>query len=482
MTMPLQIISPIVMIYLSLFSMPASLAQKKKSLDGMKYAAVKFIDRNEDSLIAWTDSIWRFAEPSTQELQSSKLLINILQREGFTIQQNLSGFGSIFIASYGVAKPIIGLFGEYDADPKASNKVVPKHEELVPGGYGHGGGHNLLAVGSLGAALAIKNLIKLGKLKCTIRYYGTTAEGSLGTKTLLARDGYFNDLDLSLYWHPSPGTWASTAPWDALIDFDITFSGKKVNVIRDLPDEFNPLSALESLLSEMKSIRSEMSPGKKINYSLMHWKGDTNVIPDTIKLAVRIQCTRQKDALTMFDKINSIVKDISQRNKVFGKIDVRREVHQFLPNVTAMQLVHQNMELLGPMSYTEQEVQYAKEMQRFLNKPDDGIVDKVAAFSDQSKREPLYGYASDIGDASWIAPEIYFTVRTLPPSIPMHHWAGTAFSGYSIGHKGMVHAAKILSLTIIDYLENKPLQQAIRIEFEQNKNGYTYRSLLNPGR
>jgi aminobenzoyl-glutamate utilization protein B len=468
------------MICLTLFSPPESPAQKKNTLDGAGYAAVNFIQGKESDLITWSDSIWKYAEPSTHELQSSKLLINILQREGFTVQQNVSGFTSIFIASYGTVKPIIGLFGEYDADPKASNKVVPRHEELVPGGYGHGGGHNLLAVGSLGAALAIKNLIIEGKLKCTIRYYGTTAEGSLGTKTLLARDGYFNDLDLSLYWHPSPGTWASTAPWDALIDFTITFSGKKVNVIRALPDGSDPLSALERLLSELKSIRSEMSEGRRINYSLKQWNGDINVIPDTIKLTVRIQCTRQKDALTMFHKISSVIKGISESNKVGGKIDVSRALHQFLPNVTAMQLVHRNMELLGPIAYTEQELQYAKEMQRFLNKPEDGVADKVAAFSDQSKREQLYGYASDIGDASWIAPEIYFTVRTLPPSVPMHHWAGTAFSGHSIGHKGMLYAAKILSLTIVEYIENESLQHAIRIEFEQNKNDYTYRSLLNP--
>jgi aminobenzoyl-glutamate utilization protein B len=469
------------MICLTLFSVPASYAQKKNMLDGVKYTAVDFINQKENDLISWSDSIWRYAEPSMHELQSSKLLINILQREGFTIKQRVSGFSSIFIASYGTAKPIIGLYGEYDADPKASNKVVPKHEELVPGGYGHGGGHNLLAVGSLGAALAIKNLIRQGKLNCTVRYYGTTAEGSLGTKTLLARDGYFDDLDLSLYWHPSPGTWASTAPWDALIDFDITFSGKKVNVIRDLPDESNPLSALESFVSEMKRLRSEMSPGKKINYAIKQWKGDVNVIPDTIKLAIRIQCTRQEDALTLFHKISSAVKDVSEKNKVSGKIGVSRALHQFLPNVTAMQVAHRNMELLGPISYTEQELQYAKEMQRFLNKPDDGVEDKVAAFSDQSKREQLYGYASDIGDASWIAPEIYFTVRTLPPSIPMHHWAGTAFSGHSIGHKGMLQAAKILSLTIVEYVGNKSLQHAIRMEFEQHKNGYTYSSLLNAG-
>ena len=116
---------------------------------------------------------------------------------------------TVFSATFGSRRPVIGLFGEYDADPGASNKTVPRKEALIVDGYGHGGHHNLLAIGSLGAALAIKKLIQGCQLNCTIRYYGTTAEGTTGAKTYLARDGHFDDLDFSLYWHPAPSTWAS---------------------------------------------------------------------------------------------------------------------------------------------------------------------------------------------------------------------------------------------------------------------------------
>lgn len=469
----------LLVISLSFSLCEGTFAQKKSKLTGAKSSAIRFLNQKQNDLVGWNDSIWKYAEPSFKEFRSSKLLIDVLQNEGFTVQQNVSGFSTVFIATYGTVKPVIGLFGEYDADPGASNKTVPRHEELVNGGHGHGGGHNLLGVGSLGAALAIKDLIQRGKLKCTIRYYGTTAEGSLGTKTCLARDSYFNDLDLSLYWHPAPGTWASTGPWDALIDFDIIFSGKKVNVIREIPEESNTLSALELLLPEMKRIRSEMTVARKINYSIRPGKGDINSIPDTTKIGVRIQCTRQEDALAMFNEINKVVREISERTKISGEVDVKKAMHQFLPNVTAMQLVQRNMELLGPITYSTEELLYAKEMQRYLNKPEDGIEDKIPAFSDQSKREQLYGYASDIGDASWIAPEIYFIVRSLPPSVPMHHWAGTTFSGSSIGHKGMLQASKILAMTIVDFVENRSLQQDIRRDFEKSRKNYNYQSLLN---
>jgi aminobenzoyl-glutamate utilization protein B len=464
---------------IALLACTVSAAQEKSKLSNAKSSAIKLIGQKQTDLIHWNDSIWKLAEPSFKESRSVNLLIDILQKEGFTIQRNVSGFSTVFMATYGTAKPVIGLFGEYDADAGASNKIVTKHEELAPGEYGHGGGHNLLAVGSLGAALAIKDLIKRDKLKCTIRYYGTTAEGSLGTKTYLARDGFFNDLDLSLYWHPAPGTWAATSPWDALIDFDIIFSAKKINVIRDLPGHSNTLTTSELLVSDMKAIRAEMTPGKKINYAIRQWKGDVSNIPDTIKFTVRIQCARQEDALAMFTKIDNTVQIISDRTKVSGKIEMKRAMHQFQPNITAMQLVQRNMELLGAVIYSDEELVYAKEMQRYLNKPADGIEDKISPFSDQSEQQQLYGYASDIGDASWIAPEIYFTVRSFPPSIPMHNWAGTAFTAHSIGHKGMLQAAKIISMTIIDFVENKSIQESVKKEFEQRKKDYVYQSLLN---
>ena len=109
---------------------------------------------------------------------------------------------------------------------------------------------------------------------------------------------------------------------------------------------------------------------------------------------------------------------------------------------------------------------------------DEGIQDKILAFTDESNRQSLYGYASDIGDASWIAPEVYFVVRTLP-GVPMHQWPGTAFSAHSIGHKGMLQASKILSMTITDFVENKSLQQSILEDFKRSKRSYTYKSLMN---
>ena len=65
-----------------------------------------------------------------------------------------------------------------------------------------------------------------GKLKGTVRFYGTPAEETIGGKLYMARAGLFNDLDVCLDWHPSEKIEANTQSSQALIDFRVSFSGK----------------------------------------------------------------------------------------------------------------------------------------------------------------------------------------------------------------------------------------------------------------
>lgn len=409
--------------------------------------AIQLIDNRTPEFTAISDSIWKYAEPSYKEVRSSQLIMNTLAKEGFTITRDILNMPSMFIAEYGKGKPVIGLFGEYDADPNASNKMVPRHEELVKDGFGHGGHHNLLGVGSLAAAIAIKELIKTGKLRCTIRYYGSTDEGRGGTRRFLSDRGYFRDLDFSLYWHPSPVTWASTAKWDALTELSASFSSKDTAMVK----------------YAYMLMRDNIKETSNTEYRISHIQTDT-------AFTVKIQSVTQGLCDTLYSRIDTLVNFVTNETGTAVKLSTKR-IHQFIPNVAAMRVVHANMLLLPPISYTEEEQKYAREMQLGINAKPEGISYRIGEFVDVSKDRKMYGYSSDIGEASWIAPEAYLVVKTLP-FVGMHSWQGTVFSGHSIGHKGMIQASKILALTIIDYVQDKALQKAIRADFELKKKFY----------
>ena len=135
-----------------------------------------WIDKNTSELISLAQAIWEYAEVGLKEQFSSEVLINFLKKEGFDIETGVGGLPTAFTASFGEGRPVIGLLGEYDALPGLSQKAVPYPEVKESTNNGHGCGHNLLGVGSLGAAVALKEEIKTGHLQGTIRYYGCPAE------------------------------------------------------------------------------------------------------------------------------------------------------------------------------------------------------------------------------------------------------------------------------------------------------------------
>jgi aminobenzoyl-glutamate utilization protein B len=91
------------------------------------------------------------------------------------------------------------------------------------------------------------------------------------------------------------------------------------------------------------------------------------------------------------------------------------------------------------------------------------------------------GGSTDVGDISWIVPEITLGVTTAPYNAPWHSWVVVACGGMSIGHKGMIYAAKGLSTTMVDLFENEKLRQDMRIEFERRKGSEVWKAMLPEG-
>lgn len=79
---------------------------------------------------------------------------------------------------------------------------------------------------------------------------------------------------------------------------------------------------------------------------------------------------------------------------------------------------------------------------------------------------------------SWVAPVINLSTATAPKGVPWHSWAVVACGAHSIGHKGMILAAKGLATTAIDLLLNPENLRQIRSEFNQKTKGQTYKSFI----
>ncbi|HBK89671.1 MAG TPA: amidohydrolase, partial [Cytophagales bacterium] len=137
---------------------------QKSQTNPNKDFVIASVDKHQKELTAISDKIWAYAETALKEFKSSKELADYAEAQGFRVKRGVSGMPTAFTAEYGSGKPVIGIMGEYDALPGISQKASPVREALVEGAAGQGCGHNLFGAGSMGAALAIKELMQQGKL------------------------------------------------------------------------------------------------------------------------------------------------------------------------------------------------------------------------------------------------------------------------------------------------------------------------------
>lgn len=442
-----------------------------------KEDAIASIERQRPQLIKLSDQVWAFAETALKETKSSKVLADYAEAQGFKVERGVAGMPTAFTATYGSGKPVIGILGEFDALPGISQKAQPTKEALTPGAPGHGCGHNLFGAASIGSATAIKELITDGKLKGTIRFYGTPAEEAVGGKIYMAREGLFKDVDVVLAWHPADETRADMVSTQALVDFVIEFRGKAAHAAHDPWNGRSAVDALELCTHGINMLREHVKPSVRMHYVIQSGGDVPNVIPEYAKMWCWVRDWSRDGVEEVFQRVQDIVKGAGLMAGVESKLTVQGGDYEMLVNTVGEKLMHENLLALGPIQYTQEEIEFAKAIQRATGKPEKGLDGTPHPLEGQIPE----GGSTDVGDISWNVPTIHVSVTTAPIDTPWHSWPVVACGGMSIGHKGLIHAAKALATTAVDLYEKDDTRAAIRAEFVKNTAGKTYKPYIPPG-
>jgi aminobenzoyl-glutamate utilization protein B len=395
------------------------------------------------------------------------------------VEEGVADTPTAFIASYGSGKPVIGILGEFDALPGISQKAVPEKTPLVQGAAGHGCGHNLFGTASLGAAVAIKNLIAEGKLKGTVKFFGTPAEEKYFGKLWMARAGLFDDLDACLDWHPADHTEADVQSSLALVDFKVEFFGQTAHASADPWNGRSASDALELYTHGINSFREHIKPTVRIHYHIQDGGQVVNVVPDYSRIWVRVRDTKREGMNEVYERVKKMAEGAAILADVDYKISLISGIHEILPNRAGGAAVQKNLEALGDLTYTESETAYAYKIQEATSKPKLGINGKITPLK-PTEEHPMGG-STDVGDVSFLVPVVRLGVTVAPEGTPWHSWAVVACGGMSIGHKGMVYAAKALGMSMIDLFTDKQLLQDVKDEFKMRKGEYQYEAMLPSG-
>jgi len=443
-------------------------AFSKDKLSKNKKEIVGSIERQKDRLIEISDKIWEAAETSLQEFKSSKYLSDYAEENGFTVERGVADIPTAFTATYGSGRPYIGIMGEYDANAGISQKRQPTKETRIKGGAGHGCGHNLFGTASLGAAIAIKELIEKGEISGTIIFFGTPAEETIFAKVWMVRAGLFDDLDVCMDWHPGDKTEASTQSSKALVDFRVKFYGNASHASADPWNGNSAVDAMELFTTGLNYYREHIKPTARIHYDIEKAGDVVNVVPEYAQIWTRLRENDRDDVDILYDRAKTIAEAAAMMANVTHEIDLISGIYEIQPNRTGAGILQKNLESLGDISYTDEEIKYANTILKEAGKPEKGIDGKINPLRETF---PAQGGSTDVGDVSQVVPVISLSATATAKGGPWHSWAVVACTGMSIGHKGLVYASKALAMTMSDLYENPKLLESVKKDFLDNK-GY----------
>ena len=464
-------------------------------MNEMKQAALTAIEEKKDLIASVADQIWEYAELSLHEVQSAALYCKVLKEQGFAVEEGACHIPTAFAARYGSGHPIIGILAEYDALSGLSQQGgSTQKQERIPGGTGHGCGHNLLGAGALAAALGIKHYLQQSGAPGTVVLYGCPGEEGGAAKAFMAREKLWYGLDAALTWHPDDCNEAATGSSNACIQVQYIFHGVAAHAAGDPERGRSALDAVTLMNVGVQFLREHMEQQARIHYAVTDGGGcSPNVVQSKASVLYMVRSPEVKKAVELQKRVDDIAAGAALMTGTTCERKFIDGVAETIPNHVLEALLHQNFAEVGVPQHTPEEMAFANELAATYDAggyiPGSGSGD--TAYAAQVKALlpgtamndvllPLYqGEAfcpgsTDVGDVSWQCPTAQLHVASWPNGCPGHSWQNVSCDKTSIGHKAAVTAGKVLCAAAIDLLEQPELLAAAKAEFAgRTEAGYT---------
>ena len=441
----------------------------------------EMLDHIEERAATYTglaDQIWDWAELGYQETQSSGALRDLLRAADFRIEPGVAGIPTAFIASSGSGSPVIAIMGEFDALPGVSQAAVPYAAERANAPNGHACGHHLFGVGSAAAAIAVSDWLRATGTPGTIRFYGTPAEEGGAGKVYMVRAGLFDDVDAVLHWHPGAQNSADASSSLSNKSAKFRFSGRASHAAVSPWNGRSALDGVEAMNYLVNLMREHVEPETRIHYVITRGGEAPNVVPAQAEVFYYVRHPEMSEVKALFARIVQAAEGAALGTETEMSYEVIHGLYNVLPNRTLAEVVHRQLSTLGGYSYSEEERAFAQRIQESFphGAPPLTTVGEIKSFEVTERGS---GGSTDVGDVSWVVPTAGLSTATWVPGTSAHSWQAVAAGGTSIGHKGMLLAARTLALSAAEYFENPALLQTAKAELLRRQGeDFRYESLL----
>lgn len=386
-----------------------------------------WLTANKEELIHIASDIFCHPEIAYQETYSSKRLADFLEEQGFSVTWKTAGIDTAFTAIWGFGKPMLGFLAEYDALPE----------------IGHACGHNLLGTAVCAAACALKNDMAASGTPGTILVYGCPAEEIMSGKIVMNDAGVFDNLDVGVMWHPFDRNRISNDIWQSQDIKNYTFHGISAHAAKSPEDGRSALDAAELMNVGVNYLREHVSDDVRMHYAYLPNGIPANVVPDLAKTNYFIRSSKRSRTEDASRRVDDCAKGAALMTGTTVDIELVKSCKEMKVNRVLAELYYDAMTRIPVPEYTSEELAFAADISKEAGFENHGVY--------FSGLEPLedapvpISIGTDASQVSHTIPLITISATTMCKGTPLHHWAAAKQAGMSIGHKGMLYAARCMA-------------------------------------
>ncbi len=385
--------------------------------DELKQRATEEIDRRRTELVDISLQIHANPEVAFEEVKSSALLADYLERNGFAVERGICQIPTAFRASYGSGEPRVAIIAEYDALP----------------GVGHGCGHNIIGTASCAAGIAVMQLVH--ETGGTVLVIGTPAEEAAGGKVYMAARGAFDELTCAMMVHPGNRNTA-VAYALACLELDVEFTGRAAHAAARPEAGLNALDAMVAAFVNLGLLRQQVRDSARIHGIITDGGQAVNVIPHhtAAKFLIRTEEDDYMDDI-LKPKVLACFEGAAKATgcELTHKWGEESRYKTVRTNMALAEAYRANIESLGRT-----------------------VVDPESRRSMGS---------TDMGNVSQIVPGIHPAIAIAPWDVPIHTVEFREHAASESGHLGLLDSAKAMAMTAIDVLTDAGLRKSMADEF-----------------
>ena len=300
----------------------------------MKESISRFIELCKNDLDDLNKFLYNNPEESYYEKKAVEKITSLLEKHDFKIEKNFLDLSTAFRATKGENHPKICLICEYDA---------VKDE-------GHLTGHNILCTTSVGAALALGDCIN--QIGGSVTVIGCPGEYLGGTKSIMVRQGIFDDLDVVLMAHPDVVTCESGTS-SAIVPLKVNFFGED-NFSYLNETSYTPLDAMLLSFNIINALEKGFPKGVELNYAFTEGGFSPSRTPKEAEAKFYIRSSEIDLARVLENKLREVIIYVSKLTRVQYSLALyEAENEELKTNRTLNRLFSHNLKESGIIEISE---------------------------------------------------------------------------------------------------------------------------------